>query len=303
MRIRELFRQYIWLVKTIYKARRITLEEINNEWVRTEMSGGVEMARSTFNRHRDAIEDMFGIYIECDRSHGNKYYIGNPDVLQEDSIQNWMLSTLSVNSLLNESVSLKDRILLEHVPSTEMNLDTVIEAMKKNHRLEIMYQKYSAFEPKRLTIDPYCVKMYKRRWYILGHFRNGNFGMFSLDRIKQMTVMDEVFEMPEDFSCEEYFSECFGIVQGDGSKAQRIVVRAYDSEQYNLRDLPLHHSQREIGKGEDYTDFELFMRPTLDFNAYVLSRTQLLKVISPEWYVDEFLCMLEDTISMYQEAR
>ena len=56
-----LFKEYIWLVNTIYRARHITLDEINRKWVQTDMSGGVEIARSTFGRHKDAIEDIFGI--------------------------------------------------------------------------------------------------------------------------------------------------------------------------------------------------------------------------------------------------
>lgn len=63
MKIPALFKEYIWLVRTIYRARRISLVELNERWVETDMSGGVEMARTTFNRHKDAIQDIFGIYI------------------------------------------------------------------------------------------------------------------------------------------------------------------------------------------------------------------------------------------------
>ena len=63
-----LFKEYVWLVNTINQARNITLNDINKKWLKTEMSGGVEMARITFNRHKAAIEDIFGIRIECDRS-------------------------------------------------------------------------------------------------------------------------------------------------------------------------------------------------------------------------------------------
>ena len=69
------FKEYIWLVNTIYKARKITFAEINERWLETDMSEGVELARATFNRHKDAIEDIFGIYIECDKKNGYKYYI------------------------------------------------------------------------------------------------------------------------------------------------------------------------------------------------------------------------------------
>ena len=127
MRSHVIFREYIWLVNTIHRFGRISLEDINREWLRTDMSEGIHMARSTFNRHKNAIEDIFGVIIECDRTDGYKYYIGNSEVLEEDTIQNWMLSTLSVNNLLAESRSVHDRILLESIPSDGEHLHVVIQ--------------------------------------------------------------------------------------------------------------------------------------------------------------------------------
>ena len=59
----------------IRKARRMTFAEINERWLETEMSGGVDLPRATFNRHNDAIEDIFGIFIDCDRQNGYKYWL------------------------------------------------------------------------------------------------------------------------------------------------------------------------------------------------------------------------------------
>ena len=105
MKTYAIFQEYVWLVNTIHQAGRISFEEINKRWISTEMSGGVEMSRSTFNRHRADILDVFGIIIECDKKDGFRYFIDNSEVLEEDSIQNWMLSTISVNSILAESMT------------------------------------------------------------------------------------------------------------------------------------------------------------------------------------------------------
>lgn len=69
------FKEYVWLVNTIYQAREITLSEINEKWLRTEMSAGVVLSRTTFHRHRIVIEEIFSLYIECDKKKGNRYYI------------------------------------------------------------------------------------------------------------------------------------------------------------------------------------------------------------------------------------
>ena len=95
MKPSHLFNEYIWLVSAIRRAGKITFSELNAQWITTDMSGGLPMARSTFNRHRDAILDMFGIIIDCDKKDGYHYHIGNAEVPTEDILQNWMLSTLS----------------------------------------------------------------------------------------------------------------------------------------------------------------------------------------------------------------
>ena len=125
------FKEYIWLVNTIYHAKAITLADINKKWLETDMSEGVPLSRTTFHRHRIAIEEMFGLFIECDKRNGNKYYIGNSDVLEEESVQNWMLSTMSVGNMVGESQSLHHRILLEDIPSGGDKLQLVMKAMKE----------------------------------------------------------------------------------------------------------------------------------------------------------------------------
>lgn len=144
MKIPALFKEYVWLVNTIYKVKRISFADLNDKWVETDMSGGVEMARTTFSRHKDAIEDIFGIYIECDRKDGYRYYIGNPEVLKDDTVQNWMLSTLSLSNVVSESLSLKDRIIVERVAVDDKLLEQLIHAMKIAHRINIKYRQYGS---------------------------------------------------------------------------------------------------------------------------------------------------------------
>ncbi len=303
------FREYIWLVNTIRRARKITFAEIQKKWLDSELSEGVELSRSTFNRHKEAIQDMFGIYIECDRQNGYKYSIGNSEVLQNDSVQNWLLSTLSVSNVISESISLQDRILLEAIPTADTYLGKVIEAMKKNVRIAIEYRRYGTDTPKQLNFEPYCIKLCKRRWYVLGHFYReatgykpeaDYFGIFSFDRILSMHLTDTKFKINPDFDAQEFFNECYGVFVNDDTELEKIVIRAYNHERYYLRDLPLHKSQNEIGQGEDYADFELFVRPTVDFCDQLMSRGCLIRVLSPQWLAEEIYHMHLDAAQMYE---
>jgi len=295
------YREYIWLINTIKRAGRITFAELSQKWAESELSGGIELSRTTFNRHRDAVLDMFGIIIDCDKRDNYSYYIANQEVLDENTVQNWMFSTISVGNILSDGLSVQNRILLENVPSGGAYLQTVIKAMKESLMISAEYRRYGADEPKKFLMMPYCVKLFRQRWYALFRHRNGFFGVFSLDRFVRVEVSDQHFDIDPDFDAAEYFSECFGIVSEVNAPAERIVLRAYESERYFLRDLPLHHTQREIATEDDYSDFEIVMRPTFDFSSHLLSRGVMLKVIEPQWLADEIYEMHLQAAEMYEK--
>lgn len=307
MKVPAKFREYIWLVETISKAKRITLQEINERWLRTEMSGGVDLVRSTFNRHRDAIAEIFGVYIECDRSDGYRYYIMNSNDLKQDNVQNWMLTTLSVNTVLLDSLNVHNRILLEQIPSDGSYVRDVVEAMKEGKRLRIVYQKYGQADTSERVVEPYCIKLYRQRWYMLVRQvscdGNESVGMrlFAFDRINEIVMQKESFKVAKDFDAAEYFADSYGVVTDDGAEVETVVVRAFGSERYYLRDLPVHHSQREIGHGEGWTDFEVCLRPTLDLMGQILSRGARQKVMRPQWLADEVRKMHLEAAGLYGE--
>ena len=280
MKASALFKEYVWLVGTISRAGRITLREINERWLRTEMSEGVEFSRTTFRRHRAEVEEMFGIIIDCDSE--NRYYIDDTEMLREESVQKWMLSTLTVSNIVSEARGLHNRILLESIPSESEHLQTVVEAMRENRCLSICYQRYGKTETSRWMVEPYCIKLFRRRWYLLGRLEDGAFLTLSFDRIQEMQMTDRTFVLDEDFDAQTYFSNYYGIMQGGNEPKQRIVLRAFGNERYAIRDLPLHHSQKEVGVGDDYVDFEVHLHPTSDFLAQILSRGRWLKVMEPE---------------------
>ena len=266
------------------------------------MSEGMPLSRTTFNRHKDAIEDIFGIYIDCDRKDGYRYYIGNEEVLHENSVQNWMLSTLTVNNLISESMSIQNRIVLENIPSEGEHLEQVIHAMKENKRIMIRYKRYQSPEARTFLLSPYCIKLFRQRWYLLGQFDDGGFAMFSFDRMEEVAITVETFKIDKDFDASEFFGECYGVVIGDGSQPVRIVLRAFGMERFYLRDLPLHHTQKELqcDEKQDFADFELIVRPTTDFKGQLLSRGAWLKVLEPQWLADEMRQWHEDSARMYQ---
>ncbi len=170
MKASFLFKKYVWLVDTIQRCKRITLADLNERWLRTELSEGRPLSRTTFNRHRNEVEEIFGITIGCDAD--NRYYIVNSNLLRTDTVQQWMLSTLTVSNIVGEARNLHDRILLESIPTEGELLRQIVEAMQRSVLIDITYRRYGSTADASWTIAPYCIKLFRRRWYLVGTIRN-----------------------------------------------------------------------------------------------------------------------------------
>lgn len=298
---KDLFDKYIWLVDTIYRAGKITFEEINERWLRSRLSEGEDIPLRTFHNWRIAIEQVFDININCNRKGGYYYYIENADDMQKGGIRNWLLNTFAVNNLINESHHLKRRILFEEIPSGRKYLTPVIEAMRDGLEIELYYQSYWYEEPSTYTLQPYCIKVFKQRWYVIGFCKErNNIRTFSLDRIQQLTTLDMKFVYPKDFDPEAYFADYFGIMI-ENKKLETIRIKVYGMHVQYIRALPLHRSQCEIETTEDYSIFEYRMKPTLDFRQELLSRGADVEVLAPLTFREEMIQSVDKMSSLYNK--
>ena len=275
--------KYTWLIDTIRRAGKISLEEISLRWERNrELSDCKPLSRATFNRWKDAIFSQFGIIISCQRAGGYLYYIENPEDIDDNELKKWMLDSFAVGNLIGEYLSLKDRILVSRIPSAHRHLATLLEAMKRNRVVTITYCSFIKTKSHTFSIEPYCVKLFENRWYVLAHnVQYDEFRTYGLDRIDNMEITEDTFKLPKDFSAADYFSSYYGIVTGYDIKPERIIIRAYRDHIPYLQSLPLHYSQRLLEDNGEYADFELFLAPTYDFVMRLLHVGAMIEVISP----------------------
>lgn len=282
---KNLLNKYVWLVETIYKAGNITFEELNEKWLDNDISEGVELALRTFHKWRIAAEEMFGLIIECERKGGYHYYIANADEIKSGSLRSWLLSTISVSNLLIDNQNLKERIILEDIPSGQEYLSTIIEAMRKNQVLRITYQSYWREESNTFNVEPYCVKLFKQRWYMLAwnpYYQR--LMIYAVDRIYGMEILtDKRFKMPEDFVPSEFFENFYGIIANNQSKVEKVILKVSAGQANYMRSLPLHWTQEEIKRSDEYSLFELRICPEFDFQQEILSKGEDFEVIEPVW--------------------
>ena len=279
---KELFSRYVWLLETIHRAGKITFEEINARWLRSELSGGETLSLRTFHHHRDAIEELFDINIECIKRGGYCYYIEDTEELEKGCVRKWLLNSFAVDNLIVESRKLKSRILLEEVPSGKRYLIPLIEAMRDGMIVEVDYQSFRQQVPANFEIEPYCLKLFRQRWYVVARSPHYNRVMiYSLDRILDLEVSEKTFYYPEEFNPQSYFDACFGIVADDDIGIETVQLKVYAPQDKYFDALPLHHSQRTVEVTEGHTVYEYRIRPTYDFVQELLSHGADVEVLQP----------------------
>lgn len=273
---KNFFKRYIWLVDLINRRKYVSFKEINEAWMRSPLNEtGDPLSERTFFNHKDAIAEMFGIEILNDRSLG--FYIGRSDV-GSDETSDWMLHTLCLNNVLHENADMKDRILMEKVPSSERFLTDIISAMRDFRVISLCYQSFRHPEPFCFNVRPYCVKYFKQRWYLLGDSDLG-LRIYSLDRFVDMEELEEHFEIPKGFDAEEYFGNYFGVIIGE--EPEDVKIRVVPDQVKYFRTQPMHGTQRETVQEDGSSVFSYHIAPTLDFVQEILSHGADVEVLEP----------------------
>ena len=283
-----LLKRYLWLIDTLKRGGEMTYNEIADRWDKSSVNdNGTILSKRTFYNHCQAVSRHFGIDIECRRGRGlNLYSITNPEAIEENFVIKWTLDSFSLGELLIANSSISDKILLEEIPSGREWLEPILKALQDNLQIEIEYENF--FGVKFIgKVSPLCVKLFKRRWYVLCEVGKDRKRIFSLDRVKSLVATDSSFIYPKNFVPADYFRDVFGIVAGTGGKVENIRIRTYAELPGYLRSLPMHHSQQEIESNAEFTDFSLRLRPSFDFIQELLLHREQLEVLSPQTLRDE----------------
>lgn len=292
----------VWVIETIRKANRISFEDLNRLWMdNVDLSSGEELLKRTFHKWKWSILETFGLIIECEKSAPYRYYIENVGELQRGSVENWLLNTISVSNSLIESKTIKDRIILEDIPSGTTYLSLILEAMQQNRCIHISYRTYWSEEDKKHYLMPLCVKLFRQRWYMVAQvWTSGERLTFCLDRIRDFRCSSHTFDYPKDFSPEEYFDGCIGVAT-EGVHAEDITLKVSSSQSNYLRDLPLHDSQQETEQYDSYSIFTLRARPTYDFKQELLWHGEEIEVLKPLWLRKEMAGIIKRMWNKYNK--
>lgn len=277
-----LLNRYVWFVTTIYNRGPISLSDIQRRY-EAHFGYGEELGERTFHRYKEAVMELFDIEIKFDRMRRG-YVVTDLEDIDNMGMRTWLLQTFSVNSVLHENQDLKNRILLEEIPSGQQYLTTIVDAMHEGVTLQMTYHSFHRRAESTFEVKPWCVKLFEQRWYMLGKSEKySKPRIYSLDRIKALEPTGRTFKLPKKFDATKFFENYYGIIIGDEDFEVESIALKVDSWQSKyLRTLPLHHTQVEVECNEKYSIFEYRLCPSFDFQQKILSMGCLVEVLAPK---------------------
>ena len=294
--------RYVWLLDVLLQKKELTFEQISDLWERSCLGDGNPLPLRTFHQHKNAIEEMFGVEIKCNPSDGYHYYIDDTDILWKDRTKHWLYNSFTLSNLIIAGHNMKGRILFEDIPHGTEYLQTVIEAMQHNKVLEVDYQPFNGGN-NIYHLAPYAMKVYNRRWYVVGKMDESNgIRHISLDRVIDMVLTDVTFKMPKKFDAEEYYANTIGIFVSDDLKPRTVRIRVYDARVNYVRSLPLHKSQEEVlTKNGEYSEFKCKVCLTPELETQLLSMGEYVEVLEPQELRDRMKKRIKRSLKYYQD--
>lgn len=152
----------------------------------------------------------------------------------------------------------------------------------------ISYYSYYNEKYYEFDIHPYFVKAFKKRWYVVAYSPGTNdIRCYALDRMENVIISEEVFKMPKNLEPAEYFKDCFGIINNKDSEVQKVVLKVDAFQSNYIRNLPLHDSQKETKRTDEYSIFEYHLKPEFDFEQEIFSNMDAMEVLEPLWLREE----------------
>ena len=303
--ISKTYIKYIWLLNTLLQGEK-SLKEVKMLWKNTPTNEG-ELPPRTFHECRKGIKGMFGVDIEC-RMKGKKsvYYVANPEVLDENKPGQWLLRNYSVPEDFVTFNMMKDRILLEEIPHGKSRVQPLIEAMQQGREVVVGYQKHKHDSHRQtLTVQPYALKVYNGRWYLLGFVRERDaVRVIALDRILEMHLSSKHFTFPKNFDIRQRFANVVGIYVDETLSLEDVRIRVYGEKMKYVDDLPLHKSQHlAYYKDNEYADFTYKLCITPEWTTLLLSFGESLEVLEPLEYRQAVKDRIKASLERYEEEK
>lgn len=285
------------------KPKGITYQEAKNyletKFEEKDLLSELKFSEKTFSRDRKMISEILGIESGFKRSTGNFQVIDEElEIETENVFDNILLIDAYRQNKGNSEIMLFEKRKsrgLEH-------LNGILHAIQNRIIISVQYTKYWEESPQKRILEPYALKEFKYRWYLLANEKNdkGFFvKTFGLDRITDLEITKSTFKK-ENFDATKIFQNSFGIISTLGQSPEEIILSFTKYQGKYIKSLPIHTSQEILIDNETELRIKLNLVPTFDFKQEILSYGENVIVISPRNFHNEMKLELEKLKLLYR---
>jgi predicted DNA-binding transcriptional regulator YafY len=288
MELRNRLQRLFLITEKLRSSGYATFEEINNYIQRgfEIRDGEKNITIRTFQRDIKDIDGLFHIQIKCNRS--NQYYIADDE---HSNLKNKMLEAFDVFNLLNFGEQISPHVIFDNrCKLGTQHLFGLLHAIKNGLVVKFIHQSHYKPEPTNRDVEPYALKEFKGRWYLLAKdFKDNMLKTFGLDRILELDITKKKFIVPANFNANAYFEYCYGIIVPDDEEfdPEEIILSFEPQQGKYIVSYPLHESQKVLVNNEKELRVSLYLFITHDLIMELLSFGDKMKVIQPQSLIDD----------------
>ena len=295
---RDYIIRYLLIVKKLRNARLATFNELN-DYIQREfelLDTPRNISLRTFQRDLNEIRTIFNIDIKCNNS--NQYYIAEEE---NSGFNNRMMEAFDIINSLSAGQQLTPHIILEkRCPLGTEHLYGLLHAIRNCLIVHFSYQKYYEPEITSREVEPYALKEFKGRWYLLSKdYKDDIVKTFALDRMKDLEISKKKFTYPPDMNPNDYFKNCFGVITSDEIDPEEIVLSFEPLQGKYIKSYPLHESQKILKDNDEELLIHLQLFLTHDFLMELLSYGENVKVIRPVSLIDDLKSSYQAALNLY----
>lgn len=256
------------------------------------------VSKRTFQRDIEDIRSIYNIDIQYDFSK-KVYYI---DFDEQPEVNERIIEAFDTFNALNISDRLSNYIHFEkRRPQGTGNLYSLLHAIKNKVQISFSYQKFWENTSTHRVVEPYALKEFKSRWYLLARdLMDKKVKSFALDRLTQLVITKKQFVYPIDFDVNEYYRYCFGIIGPNAKEPQEVILTFSRFQGNYIKSLPLHETQQIEFENENELRIKLKIFITHDFIMELLSFGENVKVIKPESLVNSIKEVYNKALNLYK---
>lgn len=164
------------------------------------------------------------------------------------------------------------------------HLYTLFNHIIYENALKIQYQDFKSEEPYWITVHPYHLKQWNKRWFLFGKNPESETPVWTmaLDRIKVIAEIDQEYIPNTSIDFDEYFNDIIGITKLQDVEIEEIKLEIKEKLVPYIQTKPIHESQRLIKKVDDKWITKIYVRPNYELYSQLLSYGDGLVVQSPE---------------------